>query len=463
MVFHSVLGTFLTVSSLLSSRVSASSLQSLRTQDGFYPLEDEITTDGLIANLVALEEIAQESGNNRAFGRAGFDRSRDFIVAETSKVAPAGGSTSARPKVSTQDFVALYNDVVSLSLSINDRPYTVTALTYSPSTNASGITAPLIHAPKGNISCTDAAYSKLDVKGKIVLVERAKCPDNSTFAGRIRPAAKAGAAAVIIYSNEATNLTGGTLTRPDPSGFVPSALIQQKEGRELVRFLESGVILNGYFQQTQIVENKTTQNVFAETVGGDPRNVIMLGAHLDSVQAGPGINDDGSGSTLLLEIFKAIQKFDVKNKVRFAWWGAEENGKLGSIHYANHLNKTELDNIRVYLNFDMVAQGFFGVYDGDGKVHGKKGPPGSEIVQQLFTQALAGRGVNYIPRAFTGGSDYQAFFDLGKPIGGVHTGTTKEDFCYHQACDTVKNINNFTITTNAKVSFYLTNRLICSH
>jgi len=45
---------------------------------------------------------------------------------------------------------------------------------------------------------------------------------------------------------------------------------------------------------------------------------------LDSVQAGPGINDDGSGTSLILELLTGINKYEVKNKIRFAWWGAEE-------------------------------------------------------------------------------------------------------------------------------------------
>ncbi|KAI9871547.1 MAG: hypothetical protein M1823_008415, partial [Watsoniomyces obsoletus] len=129
-----------------------------------------------------------------------------------------------------------------------------------------------------------------------------------------------------------------------------------------------------------------TQNVFTETKDGDPTNVIMLGAHLDSVQAGAGINDDGSGSTLILEIAKALRKFNVKNKVRFAWWGAEENGLLGSKYYTQNLNATEANNILTYLNFDMVSRGYFGVFDGDGSTFNLTGAPGSAAIEKLFVE-----------------------------------------------------------------------------
>jgi Zn-dependent M28 family amino/carboxypeptidase len=229
-------------------------------------------------------------------------------------------------------------------------------------------------------------------------------------------------------------------------------LIQQNHGQELIAKMKNST-LTAYFQHTQVISEKTTQNVFAETKGGDPTNVIMLGAHLDSVPAGPGINDDGSGSTLILEIFKALQKYDVKNKIRFAWWGAEEIGLVGSRFYTSNLNASEANKILVYLNFDMVARGYFGVFDGAGKKFGNKAPLGSEVVESLFVDALHGKGLNTTSAMFNGGSDYASFKDiLKKPVGGLHTGTMPQDMCYHQKCDRVDNINSFVLTTNAKVS-----------
>lgn len=305
------------------------------------------------------------------------------------------------------------------------------------------------------------------MKGKIVLVERATCPTGGTLAGRIRPAAAAGAVAVIIFNNEA-NATG-TLSAPDPSGFVPAGVILRADGFALVDKLNAGESIEAYFQQTQTIEERITQNVFAETRGGDPNNVIMLGAHLDSVPAGAGINDDGlsairtvvsgliftlgSGTTLVLELFEALQKYKVKNKVRFAWWGAEELGLVGSRYYTANLNASSIDQLLVYLNFDMVSSGYFGVFDGDGSTHGLVGPPGSEVVEKLFVDDLTSKGINVTAASFTGGSDYASFMTvLKKPIGGLHTGTgVAQDPCYHKACDTYDNANPNTITVNAKV------------
>ena len=110
-----------------------------------------------------------------------------------------------------------------------------------------------------------------------------------------------------------------------------------------------------------------TSNVIAETPDGDPNNVIVVGAHLDSVGVGPGINDNGSGSATILEIAEQIRKVKPRNKIRFIWFGAEEHGLLGSEAYVDSLPQSERDKIAAMLNFDMVGSPNFVrfVYDGD--------------------------------------------------------------------------------------------------
>ncbi len=96
-------------------------------------------------------------------------------------------------------------------------------------------------------------------------------------------------------------------------------------------------------------------NVIAELPGENDDNVVMAGAHLDSVQAGPGIQDNGSGSSGLLELAEQLSKVQPENTLRFAWWGAEEAGLLGSRAYVNGLSQAERDRIALYLNFDMIG------------------------------------------------------------------------------------------------------------
>lgn len=398
-----------------------------------------------MANLRALDTIAKENGGNRAFGLPGYNASVQYILQETKK--------SKSWTVKTQDFPGLFNKVTSISLRVSNTSYYVYGLTYSPSTSAEGITAPLVLGASGDVGCTAAGYTSLDVKGKIVLVQRGSCPDGTTIAGRMKPAAAAGAVAVIVYSNTPLNVTAGTLSAPNPA-YVPSGFINQVDGVALKAKLDAGESLSAYFQQTQTIETRITQNIFAESKGGDPNNVIMLGAHLDSVQAGAGINDDGSGTSLILEIFQALQKFKFKNKIRIAWWGAEENGLVGSRYYTSTIDKATIDSLLLYLNFDMVSRGYFGVFDGDGSSLNLTGPAGSDVIEKLFVDDLTSKGITVTPAAFTGGSDYASFMNvLRKPVGGLHTGTgIAQDDCYHQACDVYGNANSTVLTVNAKVS-----------
>ena len=144
-----------------------------------------------------------------------------------------------------------------------------------------------------------------------------------------------------------------------------------------------------------IREIRVNQNVIAQTHTGRADNVVMAGAHLDSVPAGPGINDNGSGSAALLETaLKLGSSPNVKNAVRFSFWGAEEPGLLGSQAYVDSLDFEQQLDIAMYLNFDMIGSpntGYF-VYDGDdsdGEGAGP-GPFGSAQIEQTFVDYLTG-------------------------------------------------------------------------
>ncbi|CRK49031.1 hypothetical protein BN1723_016985 [Verticillium longisporum] len=335
--------------------------------------------------------------------------------------------------------------------------YYIYGISYSPSTPKEGITSEIVLGPAGAAGCDAKNYEGLDVKGKIVLTQRFRCPTGGTLAGRVRPAAAAGAAGVIIYHDIETLPTAGSLGEVNMSAYVSTGFIRKADGEALVARIQAGEKVVGFFQHDQLVEERITQNVFVETEEGDPHNVIVLGAHLDSVQAGPGINDDASGSSLILEVFKALQKYRFKNKVRFAWWGAEENGLLGSRFYTQSLEAAEVDDILAYLNFDMVSKGYFGVSDNDGSTHGSVAPRGSETIEAIYVDWFESQGHVVTPAVLTNGSDYASFWQvLGKPFGFLNTGTgVAQDPCYHQACDTIDNPDRETITVNAKAAAHM--------
>lgn len=238
-------------------------------------------------------------------------------------------------------------------------------------------------------------------------------------------AGASGALGAIIYNNVAGTVSGGTLASPErPQGpYVPVASISQADGLSLLADIAAGPVI-GSLAIESIMENRTTHNVFAQTKLGDQSNVIVAGGHTDSVGAGPGINDDGSGALGLLEIALKLPRWSVANAVRFAFWSAEEFGLVGSEIYVNSLSAEEQDKIALYLNFDMIASPNFGyfIYDGDGSAFGIAGPEGSAHIEKTFEDYFVEVGLPSEATAFTGRSDYGPFLEVGIPSGGLFTG-----------------------------------------
>ncbi|MGS2588498.1 M28 family metallopeptidase [Streptomyces hebeiensis] len=208
----------------------------------------------------------------------------------------------------------------------------------------------------------------------------------------------------------------------------------------------------------------TGYNLIADWPGGDTDQVIMAGSHLDSVTAGAGINDNGSGSAALLENALAVSraKLAPAKHLRFAWWGAEELGLVGSRYYVNNLSSANRARVSGYLNFDMIGSpnpGYF-VYDDD------------PTIEQTFKDYYAGLGVaTEIETEGDGRSDHAPFKNVGIPVGGLFSGadyikTAAQaqkwggtsgrafDSCYHRSCDTTSNINDTALDRNSDAIAY---------
>ncbi|MFE4695322.1 M28 family metallopeptidase [Streptomyces sp. NPDC056749] len=203
----------------------------------------------------------------------------------------------------------------------------------------------------------------------------------------------------------------------------------------------------------------TGYNLIADWPGGDPNQVLMAGSHLDSVTSGAGINDNGSGSAAVLETALAVSRAQLApdKHLRFAWWGAEELGLVGSKYYVNNLAATERSKLAGYLNFDMIGSpnpGYF-VYDDD------------PVIEQTFKDYYAGLSIpTEIETEGDGRSDHAPFKNAGVPVGGLFSGAdyTKTsaqaqkwggtagqafDRCYHSSCDTTANINDTALDRNS--------------
>jgi aminopeptidase S len=203
------------------------------------------------------------------------------------------------------------------------------------------------------------------------------------------------------------------------------------------------------------------RNVITQTSTGNSNQVVMIGAHLDSVEEGPGIVDNGSGVATLLEIATQLgTKPSVQNMVRFAFFGDEESGAVGSTAYVEGLSAAERNKIKLYLNVDMVASpngGYF-AQGGRGNDVEEAGPPGSATIGRVLADELAKTGVRDPEIIEFVGDDESPFIEAGIPVGGAESGDDEEktrkqarawggqagevyDPCYHEACDTIDNVN----------------------
>jgi Zn-dependent M28 family amino/carboxypeptidase len=205
--------------------------------------------------------------------------------------------------------------------------------------------------------------------------------------------------------------------------------------------------------------------VIADSPGGRTDRTVVVGGHLDSVFEGPGINDDGSGVSFLMDTAQAIKELGLnpRNHLRFIFFSGEEQGLLGSDYYVSQLSKKDLTSISAMLDYDMLGSNNFArlVYDGDGTDFGVAGPNGSGQIEQVFRQWFNSQNQYFETIPFDGRSDYDAFTLAGVPAGGIFAGaevpkTVEQaapekfggtagiafDPFYHQIGDTLAHVNN---------------------
>jgi Zn-dependent M28 family amino/carboxypeptidase len=409
-------------------------------------LRSAVTAEGVMEHARALQAIGDANGTTRVSGLPGYDDSVAYAI----DVFEAAGYDVREQTFDFQTFIEHPGTLLRQVAPAPAADLPTRIMSYSGSGD---VEAPVTVA--ANVGCLPEDFAGFPA-GDVALVSRGGC----TFATKAVNAADAGVAAVVIYNNTAGSLNG-TLS----SGFaldLPVLAVTQELGQQLAA--TEGLVLR--VRASTFRGMAATSNVIAESRFGDPENVVMAGAHLDSVSAGPGINDNGSGSATILEVAEQMAKVEPTNKVRFVLWGAEESGLVGSEHYVADLvdNDTdELDRIALYLNFDMIGSPNYArfVYDGDNSAFpvgtgSAEGPEGSAQIEDMFHDYFASVGLVSAETPFSGRSDYGPFIAEGIdiPSGGLFTGAegTKTaaqadafggladaayDPCYHQACDSL--------------------------
>jgi hypothetical protein len=401
-------------------------------------------------HLTRLQEISEEAGSNsnrEAMG-LGYNRSVAYVMG----VLVGAGYDPKPQNFRYLDFSVQADPVFSVNgLAV---PSTVYGnVRYGGSGVVTGKTL-----QDGKNGCNALDYG--GKKGDVYVVFD---DDTCTTLQRVTVASEAGAGAVVIVMTD-PDRSVNTLEDVAP---LPVLRINQFFGT----LLKSGSIGATVSLETKNAATWVdSSNVICETAGGDPNHVVLVGAHLDSVSAGPGINDNGSGSCTILTVAVELARLRLTpvNKIRFVFFGAEEAGLLGSKHYVKELTKQGDDvyKLAMMLNLDMVGSPnyFYGIYNGTN--HSL--PAG--VIQGVFEDYATSQNIPHEPTPFTGRSDYGPFLDYC-PAGGLFTGAeaTKDltgrntyggmdlvpfDPCYHQACDTLENINWESVAKMSQLTAY---------
>jgi Zn-dependent M28 family amino/carboxypeptidase len=430
-------------------------------------LADAVSAESVMVHLDALQAIADANDGNRAIGTTGYEQSGEYIES----VLVAAGYTPER-----QYFDATTQELLGYDLTVTgaaDVPVEGLPMSGTTGTGPAQITAELVQ-PAVALGCDAAAWDGVDATGLIAVVSRGECD----FATKSLEASAAGAIGLLVYNNEAGELSG-TLGE-QVAEFVPTVGITDVEGAAIVAALAAGPVTATLLldELTSVTE---TFNIIADTPTGTSENTVMLGAHLDSVPEGPGINDNGSGSAAILEVAVQLATAgELNNQVRFAWWGAEEVGLLGSYHYVDDLalnNPDELEQIATYLNFDMVGSPNYvmSVYDADQSTYEApvEVPEGSIATEAVFTDYFDSIGQPWIDTAFDARSDYDGFIAYDIPSSGLFTGADdiktedeaaifggvvgeQHDQNYHTVGDDITNIDEGILDVSVKAIAFAT-------
>jgi Zn-dependent M28 family amino/carboxypeptidase len=388
-----------------------------------------------VTHLRALATAATRNRGNRAAGTPGGVATEQLIAARLR----AAGFTVRFANVRFPFFDERRPPLVSLPGGRRLQPERdVRTLSYSA---GGDVRAPVqvVGGGRENAGCRAGDWTGFP-RGRIALVRRGVCP----FAAKARAGQRAGAAAVLIEDRAATGTRGpvsGTLGAPGLR--IPVVAADAAAGAALSR--AGGAVR---VRVDGVSEQRTARNVIGELAGTAQDRVVMAGAHLDSVAAGPGLNDDGSGVATLLALANRIGAGPrPAATLRLGFWTAEELGLYGSRAYVRGLSASERGRIRSYVNLDMV-----------GSPNAVLETYGSGRTEAALRRELDARGPEPNRSSIGGASDHASFRRAGIEIGGVFTGASGRvsrasaerfgatagrpaDPCYHQACDTLRNID----------------------
>ncbi|NYH53784.1 Zn-dependent M28 family amino/carboxypeptidase [Nocardiopsis arvandica] len=411
------------------------------------PLSELVTADAVREHLENLDTIAEYNGGNRATNTPGYDVAALYVEDQLERAGYEPYRHEYEYELWREQSPAVLAQTSPEQVAYEADTDYVT-MSYS---GAGDVTAPAVGVNTDSTASGCSADDFADFpEGAVAITMRGTCP----FADKVQNAADAGASAALVV-NSSDEVFLGTVSELSD---IPALGVSGTAGADLLATegLELRVKVDAE------VSNETSFSILAETPGGRDDNVVMVGSHLDSVAEGPGINDNGSGSSFVLETAIQLAKQEApENKVRFAFWGTEEEGLVGSTRYVEDLTAEQVEDIGLYLNFDMIGSHNYArfVLDGGMELPGSvQAPSGSGAIAKVFSDYFASQDQVSEPGVLSGRSDYQAFMEAGIPSGGLFSGadgvkteeqvqwyggTAGEQFdpYYHTAEDTLDKIN----------------------
>lgn len=391
-------------------------------------------------HLDLFADIAEANDGRRAAGTSGYDASADYVA---DQLAALGWQVER----DAFDFT-FFDEAAPVELSVGGDSWSggewLHAMLYSAPGDVSGTLQAVGIAggqPTPTGGCEESDWAGFGA-GNVALLLSGPCARRD----QMLLAQDAGAVALIgLHPTWGAN----EIRRPtlfEPTAIqIPAIVAGLEPATALLAAAESGgsAALNVQVEMAPASDD----NVIAELPGTSPE-VVMLGAHLDSVLDGAGLNDNASGSATLLAMAAAMsQQAQPARTIRMAFWGAEELGTHGSRAYVAGLSGADVDALQAYLNLDMVGSVNAARYVYDNQF----AAAGSGDITQSLLDALDEIGAPGLPVDLGGGSDHAAFEAAGVPTGGVFSGIAPladdeaavfggqpgvlADPCYHLACD----------------------------